>query len=77
MINPYFRCKYVLTQNQVYQPEGTTTYSTFIDSTDSAYTSTISASATNSGTVIGEFDVGENVKFCANKDKWASRARAI
>lgn len=42
----------MLTVCQYYVPQGTTTYSTFIDSTDAAYTSTVSASASASGTVI-------------------------
>lgn len=40
---------------QVFQPEGTTTITTFLDSTAQGYTSTISASATNSGTVINAY----------------------
>lgn len=42
----------MLIRTKYYEPQGTTTYSTFIDSTDSAYTSTVSASASSSGTVI-------------------------
>jgi len=42
----------MLTLCQYYEPQGTATYSTFIDSTDAAYTSTVSASASSSGTVI-------------------------